>query len=67
MEIDSSFLTRSCCCSVEWLILIAIRLNMSSCTTMMTEILLFLFGLLSISLLSPRVLNLFLIKFTRCI
>ena len=35
---------------------------MSSYATMMTEILLFLFGLLSISLLSPKVLNLFLIK-----
>ena len=35
---------------------------MSSCSTVMTEMLLFLFGLLNISLLSPRVLNLFLIK-----
>ena len=35
---------------------------MSNCATMMTKMLLFLFGLLSISLLSPRVLNLFLIK-----
>ena len=35
---------------------------MSNCATVMTEMLLFLFGLLSISLLSPRVLNLFLIK-----
>ena len=35
---------------------------MSSCATIMTEMMLFLFGLLSISLLSPRVLNLFLIK-----
>ena len=35
---------------------------MSSCSTVMTEMLLFLFGLLSISLLSPKVLDLFLIK-----
>ena len=35
---------------------------MSSCATMMTEMLLFLFGLFSISLFSPRVLDLFLIK-----
>ena len=35
---------------------------MSSCTIVTTEMMLFQFGLLSISLLSPRVLNLFLIK-----
>ena len=35
---------------------------MSSCSTVMTKMLLFLFGLLNISLLSPRVLNLFLIS-----
>ena len=35
---------------------------MSSYATVMTEMLFFLFGFLSISLLSPRVLNLFLIK-----
>ena len=35
---------------------------MSSCLTVMTEMLFFLFRLLSISLLSPRVLNLFLIN-----
>ena len=35
---------------------------MSSYVTVMTEMLLFLFGLLSISLLSPKVLNLFFIK-----
>ena len=35
---------------------------MSSCSIVIIEMLLFLFGLLSISLLSPEVLNLFLIK-----
>ena len=35
---------------------------MSTYTTVMVEMLLFLFGFLSISLLSPRVLNLFLVK-----
>ena len=35
---------------------------MSSCSTMMTEMLLLLFRLLSVSLLSPRVVSLFLIQ-----
>ena len=35
---------------------------MSSCSTVMTEMILFLLRLLRISLLSPRVFNLFLIK-----
>ena len=39
---------------------------MSSCSIVMTEMLLFLFGLLSISLLRPRVLELFLIKLKGC-
>ena len=36
---------------------------MSNCTAMMTEMLFFLLRLLRVSLLSPRVFNLFLIKF----
>ena len=36
---------------------------MTSCYTVMTEMLLLLFRLLRVSLLSPRVFNLFLIKF----
>ena len=35
---------------------------MSSCSIVMTEMLFFLFGILCISLFSPRVLNLLLIK-----
>ena len=58
MEVDSGFLTRSCCCSVEWL----------TTYSNLVEYVQLLHNddrnavLLSISLLSPRVFNLFLIK-----
>ena len=41
---------------------VAIWLSMTSSSTMMTEMLLLLFRLLRVSLLSPRVLNIFLLK-----
>lgn len=59
MEVYASFPMQSCCCSVEWL---ATYNNLVE----YVQLLIFLFWLLGVFLLSPKVLNFFLIKLKGC-